>query len=190
MFTPVDLETMVFHRSFRGYDRNEIQDFMEKITRDYEHLYRENIDLKEQIEELNARINQYRLIEETLRNAMVMAQETAEEVKKAAREQAEAIIKEARMQGEQVKARTKEEIQAELRNLALLKNQTEYFRCQFKSFLNGLIEVADKQLDIPLEWDKLGKATVPPVSAPGVAPVSETDSPKITENPVPSKMPF
>jgi cell division initiation protein len=188
MFTPVDLETIVFHRSFRGYNRVEIQDFMEQITRDYEHLYRENIDLKEKIEELNVKLNQYILIEETLRNAMVMAQETAEEMKKTARDQAEMIVKEAQMQGEQVKSRTKEEIQAELRNLALLKNQTEYFRCQFKSFLNGLIELADKQLDIPIEWDKYGKsASLNNSAAPTLEPPAQArDSGEVS----PSKMPF
>jgi cell division initiation protein len=193
MFTPVDLETIVFHRSFRGYNRSEIQDFMEQITRDYEHLYRENIDLKETIEDLNVKLNQYMLIEETLRNAMVMAQETAEEVKKTARDQAEMIVKEAQMQGEQVKSRTKEEIQTELRNLALLKNQVEYFKCQFKSFLNGLLDLADKQLDIPIEWDKYGKQapSAPSVSsAPSVASALETETPRIGENATPSKMPF
>lgn len=195
MFTPVDLETIVFHRSFRGYNRSEIQDFMENIARDYEHLYRENIDLKEKIEDLNVKLNQYVLIEETLRNAMVMAQETAEEVKKTARDQAEIIVREAQMQGEQVKSRTKEEIQAELRNLALLKNQTEYFKCQFKSFLSGLMDLADKQLDIPIEWDKYGKSATSNITttapgAPGVALSIETDPMRTGESATPSKMPF
>lgn len=189
VFTPVDLETIVFHRSFRGYNRAEIQDFMERITQDYEHLYRENIDLKEKIDDLNGKLNQYTLIEETLRNAMVMAQETAEEVKKTARDQAEMILKEARMQGEQVKSRTMEEIQAELRHLALLRNQTEYFKCQFKSFLNGLLDLADKQLDIPIEWDKYGKA--PTATVTGTVTSLETPAPaKEPGETTPPKMPF
>lgn len=189
MFTPVDLETIVFHRSFRGYNRAEIQDFMERIIQDYEHLYRENIDLKEKIEDLNVKLNQYVLIEETLRNAMVMAQETSEEVKKTARDQADMIVREAQMQGEQVKSRTKEEIQAELRNLALLKNQVEYFKCQFKSFLSGLLDLADKQLDIPIEWDKYGKASTATVT--GTAATLETPTPsKDPGDNSPAKMPF
>ncbi|HOP74780.1 MAG TPA: DivIVA domain-containing protein, partial [Bacillota bacterium] len=50
MLTPVDLETTVFRRSFRGYNVQEVQEFMSKITHDYEHLYRENIDLKEKLD--------------------------------------------------------------------------------------------------------------------------------------------
>ncbi|MCL6588529.1 MAG: DivIVA domain-containing protein [Firmicutes bacterium] len=153
MLTPVDLETTVFRRSFRGYSAREVQDFMEQLTRDYEHLYRENIELKEKVEELTAKVNQYKNIEETLRNTMILAQETAEEVKSAAHVQAEMIIREAKLQEEQVKVKIKEEIQGELRTLALLKNQTEYFKCQFKSFLTGLLELADKQLDLEIDWN-------------------------------------
>ncbi len=188
MFTPVDLETMVFHRSFRGYNRDEIQDFMDRIIKDYEHLYRENLELKERIDELNERINQYSLIEETLRNTMVIAQETAEEVKKAAREEAGLIVKEAQVQGEQIRVGTKEEIQAELRNLALLKNQVEYFKCQFKSFLGGLLDLAEKQLDLPIDWDKYSKPTIGSGNNTAVSPEIETTSK--TEPVISSKIPF
>src|SRR5690606_29702488 len=50
MFTPVDLETMVFRRGFRGYKTREVQEFMRKLIVDYEKLYKENIDLREELE--------------------------------------------------------------------------------------------------------------------------------------------
>jgi cell division initiation protein len=167
MLTPVDLETTVFRRSFRGYSASEVQDFMEQLTKDYEHLYNENIDLKEKIEELTAKVEQYKTIEETLRNTMVLAQETAEEVKSAAHDQADMIIREAKMQEEQVKAKIREEIQGELRTLALLKTQTEYFKCQFKSFLTGLLELADKQLDLEIDWTSSPKESSSPKEKTG-----------------------
>jgi len=170
MLTPVDFGTIVFQRSFRGYNKDEVQDFIERITRDYEYLYRENLDLKEKIEGLSQKLNQYTLIEETLRNAMVMAQDTAAEVKKSAREQADLTIKEAQLRSEQIKTGIKEEIQAELRNLALLKNQAEFFKCQFKSFLNGLLDLAEKQLDLPIEWDKHSKTVANSGSGVTVTP--------------------
>lgn len=160
MITPVDLETTVFHRGLHGYHVNEVQEFMAQISQDYEKLYKENIDLKEKIENLESKISQYQMIEETLRNTMILAQETAEEVKKTARDQADLIVREAQQQEESIKVKIKEEIQTELRNLALLKNQGEYFKCQFKSFLNGLLELADKQLDLKIVWDGNSKVMV------------------------------
>ncbi len=148
MLTPVDLETTVFRRGLRGYNTRDVQDFMDRITRDYEHLYRENIELKEKTEELAHKLSQYQTIEETLRNTMILAEETAEEAKSAARQKAELIIREAEQQAEKIRLKVKEDIQIELRNLSHLKNQTEYFKCQFKSFLTGLLEMAEKQLDL------------------------------------------
>ncbi len=157
MLTPVDLENIFFRRGVRGYRVNEVQEFMDRMTQDYEHLYRENLDLKEQIENLNNKLSQYLLVEETLRNAMLLAQETAEEVKNTAKKQAELIIQEAEDQGEKTRLRIKQDTENELKNLAILKNQAEFFRCQFKSFLNGLLEVADKQLDLNVIWEQVEK---------------------------------
>lgn len=157
MLTPIDLENVFFRRGLRGYRVSEVQEFMSRLTQDYEHLYRENIELKEQIETLNNKLNQYILVEETLRNTMLMAQETAEEVKTAARKQAELIIQEAKDQAEDIKRQIRAETENELKNLAILKNQTEFFRCQFKSFLNGLLEIADRQLDLNVIWEQVEK---------------------------------
>lgn len=152
MITPVDLETTVFRRGFRGYNRAEVQEFMARITHDYEHLYRENIELKERIEELQNSLNQYQIMEETLRNAMLLAQETAEEVKNAAKNQAELIIRDAEYKGERIKSHIQEEIQNEVQKLAALKNQVEFFRCQFKSFLKGLLDIAENQMELKIDW--------------------------------------
>jgi DivIVA domain len=152
MLTPVDLETTVFRRGFRGYNAREVQEFMESFGGDYEKLYRENIDLKEQLEEIQKKLQQYQTIEDTLRNTMVLAEETAEESKNIAKQKAEQIIREAELNAEAVKVKVKEDIQNELRQLAMLKNQVEYFKCQFKGFLGGLLEMAEKQLDLNVTW--------------------------------------
>lgn len=157
MFTPVDLENIFFRRGVRGYQVSEVQEFMNRITQDYEHIYRENIDFKEQIENLNNRLSQYLLLEETLRNTMLLAQETAEEVKIAAKKQAELILQNAEQQAEIIKHQIQLDTENELKNLAVLKNQAEFFRCQFKSFLNGLLEVADHQLDLNVIWEQVEK---------------------------------
>jgi cell division initiation protein len=159
MLTPVDLETTVFRRGFRGYNTSEVQEFMENFSGDYEKLYVENNNLREQLEEVQKKLHQYQTIEDTLRNTMVLAEETAEEAKNTAKQKAEQIIREAELNAEAIKQKAKEDIQNELRNLALLKNQVEYFKCQFKSFLSGLLEMAEKQLDLNVVLEEPDKKT-------------------------------
>ena len=41
MLTPVDIHNKEFGRSFRGYNEDEIDDFLDQVVNDYEKLYRE-----------------------------------------------------------------------------------------------------------------------------------------------------
>ncbi|HEY8464523.1 MAG TPA: DivIVA domain-containing protein [Bacillota bacterium] len=159
MITPVDLETTVFRRSFRGYSTSEVQEFMIRITHDYEHLYRENIELKEKIEALQNQVSQYQAMEETLRNAMILAQESADEVKKVAQSKADLIVREAEQRGEHIKAQIKEEIQAEIQKLTEVRQQVEFFKCQFKAFLTSLLDLAEHKMDLHIPWDQILDST-------------------------------
>jgi cell division initiation protein len=159
MITPVDLETTVFRRGFRGYNVGEVQEFMLRITHDYEHLYRENIELKEKIESLQTQLSQYQVMEETLRNALILAQESADDIKNNAQSKADLLVREAEQRGEHIKARLREEIQIEVGKLTELRQQVDLFKCQFKSFLTGLMEIAEHKMDMHIPWDKIMTST-------------------------------
>lgn len=185
MLTPVDLETTVFRRGLRGYRTKEVQDFMEHVTVDFERLYKENIELKEEREQLQSQLEHYRQTEDTLRNTLVLAESTAEEVRSAAQRQAELIIREANHRAEQIRARVREEIQNELQHLANLKQQTELFKFQFKKFIEGMVEMVDRNYTAAESWDKLQRTGTenspvktppsPPVSASATEPVADSD---------------
>ena len=42
MLTPLDIHNKEFKRSFRGYNEDEIDDFLDQVVNDYEKLFREN----------------------------------------------------------------------------------------------------------------------------------------------------
>jgi cell division initiation protein len=149
---------------------------MKRITADYEKLYKENFDLKEKLEALEEQLNAYRQMEKTLNDTLYLAQETANEMKAAGEKKAEVILREAEQRAEQMKMRVREEIQTELQNLAELKQQVEFFRIQLKRFLQTLIEIADRRLDLDEIWDKmmeLSRHDPVPVAAGREAAASE-----------------
>jgi cell division initiation protein len=155
MLTPVDLETTVFRRGVRGYNTHEVQDFMTRVTHDYEFLYRDNIQLKERIDVLETKLGQYQVMEENLRNTLILAQQNATEIRSVAEAQAITIVKGASVEGEAIKARINGEIQAELQSLSNLKSHIEFFRAQFKHFLTALIEATERQLDLDELWNRI-----------------------------------
>ena len=99
MITPLDIENKKFSKQMvNGYNVDEVDEFLDEITADYEKLYKENKELKENTEELHNDVGQYRTIESTLQNTLVIAQKTADEIQNVAKQQAEQIIKDAEHQ--------------------------------------------------------------------------------------------
>jgi cell division initiation protein len=109
MLTPLDIHNKEFKRSFRGYNEDEIDEFLEEIAKDYEVLYRENIDLKENVERLKSKVDNFERLENTLHSTLIVAQETAEEVKANANRESESLRSSANREAGDLRANAKKE---------------------------------------------------------------------------------
>ena len=97
MLTPLDIENKKFQKQMRnGYNVDEVDDFLDEITVDYEKLYKDNTELRAEIERSKSDLEKYKNIEQTLQNTLVMAQKTADDIKNNAQDEADNIIKNAR----------------------------------------------------------------------------------------------
>ena len=103
MLTPVDIHNKEFSRSFRGYNQDEIDDFLDEIVNDYEKLYRENNQLKKELELDEKQIAQYHQLEKNLQDTLLVAQRTADEVTNTANLRAEEIRQAAQQAAENIK---------------------------------------------------------------------------------------
>ena len=98
MITPLDIENKTFSKQIvNGYSTQEVHEFMSELLKDYERIYKENIEYKDKVAVLNQGIQHYKSIEDTLQNALVVAQGTAETVKQNAKVEADNILKEAEL---------------------------------------------------------------------------------------------
>ena len=97
MITPLDIDNKKFAKQMvNGYNVEEVDDFLDELTIDYSKNYKEVTELRAKVEELNNSLVQYKTIESTLQNTLVMAQSTAEEVKNVAKQKADQIVEEAK----------------------------------------------------------------------------------------------
>lgn len=142
MITPLDIENKKFSKQMvNGYNVDEVDEFLDEITADYEKLYKENKALKDNAEELHNDVGQYKDIESTLQNTLIIAQKTADEVQNVAKKQAEQIIKDAEYQ-----AKTKlDEINTQLmikeKELNELKKQFSVYKAKMESLLISQLEL-------------------------------------------------
>lgn len=147
MLTPLDIENKRFSRTIKGYNVEEVDDFLDQLTADYEKIYKENADLRTQMEENRKELEHYRNVEHTLQNTLVMAQTTAEDIKANAQSHAEQIIRdaqsEARRSSEEI---TKEEFEIRKRTEEL-KRQFGVYKAKMEALLISQLELLQDKDD-------------------------------------------
>ena len=144
-----------------GYNVDEVDEFLDQITQDYETNYKELASMNAKVDELNNALNHYKTIETTLQNTLVMAQSTAEEVKNVAKQQADQIIADAQKEAENIIRASKEsaakaldEIEQQTRikeqQFSDVKKQFDIYKAKMESLLisqSELIKEINKDED-------------------------------------------
>ncbi len=131
MITPIELQSKTF-KSGIGYDKKDVDNFLNELLTGYETIYKENMELNDKINALNEGINYYKTIEKTLQKALVLAEQTAEDTKESARMQAKAIEEEARGKAQLVLADASNEFNHLQQQTIQLIRQYEAYKAQFK----------------------------------------------------------
>ena len=148
--TPLDIHNKEFSKGFRGYDEDEVNEFLDVVIKDYEMVIREKKELEERLNEMTERIGHFNSIEETLNKSIIVAQEAAEEVKRNAQKEAKLIVKEAEKNSDRIV----NESLSKARKIALeieeLKKQSKVFRTRFKMLIEAQLDLLSND-----DWDHL-----------------------------------
>ena len=142
MLTPLDIENKTFSKQIMsGYSVEEVQSFMSELLRDYERLYKENIEYKDKIDMLNQGIQHYKSIEETLQNALIVAQGTAETVKQNAKAEADNIVKEAEINAIKSVDEINQKVVEKQLQLDEAKKQFDIYKAKMEALLISQLEI-------------------------------------------------
>ena len=148
--SPLDIHNKEFGRGFRGYDEDEVNEFLDQIIKDYELVIREKKELEDRVAELEQRLGHLLNIEETLNKSIVIAQEAGEDVKRNSQKEAKLIMKEAEKNADRIV----NEALSKARKIAMeiedLKKQSKVFRMRFKMLVEAQLDMLNSE-----DWDKL-----------------------------------
>lgn len=148
--TPLDIHNKEFAKTFRGYDEDEVNEFLDQVIKDYEIIIREKRELENRVKELEEKLKHFSSIEETLNKSIVVAQEAAEEVKGSAQKEAKLIIREAEKNADRIV----NEALSKARKIALeiedLKKQSKVFRNRFKLLIEAQLDMINSN-----DWEQL-----------------------------------
>lgn len=153
--TPMDIHSKEFNKSFRGYKEDEVDQFLDEIVVDFEKLYKENIELKEKLNNLIDQVNQFRSMEKALKETLVTAQKTADEVITVAQKKSELIIQEAEEKARQIREEANRAvIEANLEYFEI-KNQIKILKSKIRSLLEAQIEQIEQIADTELSQEQI-----------------------------------
>ncbi|MDD4600256.1 Septum site-determining protein DivIVA [bioreactor metagenome] len=147
MLTPLDIHNKEFKKSFRGYNEEEVDEFLDRVIKDYEQLYRENIDLKETIDRLNSKLEHFQHMENTLHNTLVIAQETAEEVKLNAKKESDLMLKEAEINAQRLVDEAMSKVRRMTGEYEELKKQIQIYRTRMQTIVQAQLEILKTEDD-------------------------------------------
>lgn len=148
--TPLDIHNKEFAKSFRGYDEDEVNEYLDQVIKDYELKIREANELKERVEDLEEKLGHFTNIEETLNKSILVAQETAEEVTSNARKESRLIIKEAEKNADRIINEALNKSRQVYMQIDDLKKQGKVFRTRLKTLIQAQLDMVMTE-----EWDEL-----------------------------------
>ena len=158
MLTPLDIHNKEFKRSFRGYDEDEIDDFLDQVVNDYEKLFRENDKLKEELARAQQDNAQYQKLEKNLKDTLLVAQKTAEEVTATAKQNAQELRdntakecqnmrREAELAARQMTADAEQKVRDAQAAYERLTGERSAFLCRVKAALESELAVIEDAMN-------------------------------------------
>ena len=163
--TSLEIKDKTFGTRFRGFDPEEVDEFLDIVVRDYEDLVRANHDKDLRIKSLEERLSYFDEMKDSLSQSVLIAQDTAERVKQAAAERSNNIIHQAEQDAQRLLEEAKYKANEILRHATdnakkvaveteELKNKSRVFHQRLKSTIESQLAIVESS-----DWEDILRPT-------------------------------
>lgn len=142
--TPMDINNKEFKKGMRGYNADEVDDFLDEVIENYESLYKENATLKDKINSLNEQLDQYKKIENSIQNTLILAQNAADQAKSSSEKEAELVVKNANDTAQKIIDKANNDVNQISSEYDSVKQEFIKFRARFRSFMTTQLETFEE----------------------------------------------
>jgi cell division initiation protein len=154
--TPLDILQQRFKVTWRGFDRQEVETFLELVSEDVGSLLQECASLKAELEKCEGLLVDFRQNERVIQQTIMSTQKVSEDLKRNAQREAELIISEAkvaagrimndtRAQAEKLIGESRNEIAQLTKEVNDLKNRKVQYEMAFKSLLESQLRSLNRE---------------------------------------------
>lgn len=190
MITPMDIHNKQFSRGLRGYNEEEVRDFLQQIVSDYEQIYREHREMEDELDQMKTKLANYEKISNTMTSALQLAKDAARNVTETAHRNADVMISNAKAEGDK-------RLREALENRRLLNETISHTEGNMKTYIckirrdlelalaaiNALdtLEAPAPMADETAAPEEKPEAEAAPEEAPAEEIPAETETPEVSE---------
>ncbi|MGX7024174.1 DivIVA domain-containing protein [Vagococcus hydrophili] len=143
---PIDITSKSFASKFKGYDKDQVDDFLDQIALDVEKLVSENRELEKQAKQAEEKLSYFNELKDSLNQSIIVAQDTADKLKENATKESDLAIQQAQAQSEDILAHANKMSEELITGSTNKANQI-------------LLEASERARQLAVETDDLKKKT-------------------------------
>jgi cell division initiation protein len=136
-FTPFGIKNQEFNRTVRGYDRDEVRAFLEKLSDEFERQQSDNDKLKAELERQEDQLKEFKRIEKNLQQAMLNQTESATKAFDSAKKQTALLLKEAELKAAQLIEKAKENANSVRDSVLRLREERKLLVARLKALIDS-----------------------------------------------------
>lgn len=150
VLTPLDIHNKEFPVKMRGYDQDQVNDYLDQIIKDYEMVLKEKRELEKNLQFSEEQVGHFNNLHDALNKSIIVAQDAADRLKENAAKEANII----RLEAEKNADRLLDEAVSKARKITTetdeLKKQSRVFKQRLQIMIESQLEMVKNS-----EWDDL-----------------------------------
>lgn len=190
MITPLDIQNKEFSKAVRGYKEEEVDEFLDQLTKDLEQVLAERDalllvknELSAKLAEANTKVDGYQQQEGAVLTTLEAAKALMNDISSSAEKRAQILVRNAELDAQNIRRQAEESLGVLKDEETRLIQRVSNFKSRYKSLLEGELEkfddFSDELVGIPTSPSvvKLDRKAEPAIAVrepePAPAPVSD-----------------
>lgn len=145
--SPIEIRQQEFTKKMRGFDPDEVQNFLESLAEEFEKLNAENESLKSELDSSIEQVNEYKKIEQNLQATLLSAQESSAKSMEATKKQTSLMIREAELKASQIIEKARESTN-DIRNAVVnLREEKDLILAKLKAIVSSQANLLELKVE-------------------------------------------
>ena len=173
--SPNDIRNYEFPNQMRGYDKEEVDSFLDQIATAMENLKQEHLRLSMENDSIKSQLENVKQYEEAIKSAAIDSRKNADQLVSKAKEDTMKMLAEAKAKAEQLVAEQRQKLTEYSDQLKKLESTKNSFVEEIRELIHGHLDMVKRIDETEFSYDpsnapKIEAASVTPVPAPNPAP--------------------